>query len=381
VRRLLVISNGIGEDSVGAEIVRRLPAGFEAEAYPTLGTGAAYGRVCPVVGPRALLASEGSRVAGGTLARDLRGGLLGTILPALKFLRGARGRYDEVLVIGDFVGVGACWLAGLKGIVYVDVYRSGYGSPYSWPEKWVIARTARKVFCRHPDLAAALVRAGVDAVAAGNVMMDTVPSGDYLADQRRLRLKAVTLLPGSRADAVANFTLQVEALAGLGEDLKPDIFVAVAEGIEPRALAAAAGMFFHEPVGREAGDLGRLSGRGLRVNLVRGALDEILAESDLVLSQAGTATIQALGRGKPVLSVTRPTDRTKRLAEEARFFGTARQVVPADAAVLGAALAKLLDDRDELARRGELGAERVGPPGAIRAIIAALEGHGTVGAD
>ena len=34
-RRLLFISNGYGEDSIAAAIVRNLPRGFIAEAYPT----------------------------------------------------------------------------------------------------------------------------------------------------------------------------------------------------------------------------------------------------------------------------------------------------------------------------------------------------------
>ena len=53
MRRLLVISNGIGEDSVGAEIVKRLPKGTAVDAYPMIGDGAFYTSVCPVVGPRA----------------------------------------------------------------------------------------------------------------------------------------------------------------------------------------------------------------------------------------------------------------------------------------------------------------------------------------
>ena len=60
---LLIISNGIGEDSVGAELARRLPPSIRASAYPTLGSGAHYDGVCEIVGPRATLASAGSRVA------------------------------------------------------------------------------------------------------------------------------------------------------------------------------------------------------------------------------------------------------------------------------------------------------------------------------
>ena len=101
---LLIISNGIGEDSVGAELARRLPSSIKASAYPTLGSGAHYDGVCEIVGPRATLASAGSRVAQGTIARDVRGGLLGTVPPGLAFMHRARRAYDRVLVIGDFIG-------------------------------------------------------------------------------------------------------------------------------------------------------------------------------------------------------------------------------------------------------------------------------------
>ena len=45
-RRILFITNGYGEDSVGAEIIRRLPRELSAEAYPTLGPGKAYAGIC-----------------------------------------------------------------------------------------------------------------------------------------------------------------------------------------------------------------------------------------------------------------------------------------------------------------------------------------------
>lgn len=371
--RLLVISNGIGEDSVGAEIVRRLPPSFSVEAYPTLGDGRYYEGVCPIVGPRAHLPSEGSRVDRGTLLKDVAGGLISTIPPALAFLRRARHAYDRVLVIGDFIGVGACWLAGIRGVVYLDVYKTGYGRLYSLLEREIIKRTCRSVFCRSPRLADMLKAVGVDARAAGNVMMDTIPYGDYNAAQHRMRLQAVTLLPGSREATAENFALQVEALAKLPHEFRPDVFVAVADGIAPEDLATAAGMFYHPPAGREACDVGRLSGRGLHINLARGALGSLVEASDLVLSQAGTATIQALGLGKPVITFVRDTDREKRFIEENRLFGDARIIVPAEAEALSAAVSRLLDDKAERERLGELGGERIGGPGVIGEIIAALD--------
>lgn len=370
-RRLLVISNGIGEDSIGAEIVKRLPPAFEVEAYPTLGAGRYYEGVCRIVGPRAELASQGSRVNRGTVARDIATGGLATIPPGLAFMRRSRDAYDHHLVIGDFIGVAGCWLSGISGITYLDVYKTGYGRPYAAIERWIIERTCRTVFNRSERLARTLVAAGVDARAAGNVMMDAIPFGKYDAASRRSRRLAVTLLPGSRDQTAENFALQIGALAALPEALRPDVFVAVAEGVSVAALAQQAALRLDPPV-VEGPHLGMLTGRGLRVHAARGVLGNLLAASDLVLSQAGTATIQALGSGRPVITFTRPADRMKRFLEENRLFGEARRLVPAETPALAAALRALLEDAAEIARLGAIGRERIGGPGAIEAIIASM---------
>lgn len=362
-RRLLFVTNGYGEDSVGAEIIRRLPPHLVAEAWPTLGPGAAYAGICPVVGPRAELASEGSRIARGTLTRDVLDGGLATLLPGLNFLRRARAAYDHVVVIGDFTMVAACWLAGLTGLTYLDVYKTGYGRLYAAPERWVIARTCRRVFVRSAPLAESLHRAGVAAEAAGNVMMDTITASGYDARARRSRPLAVTLLPGSRDQTAENFALQAEALRRLPEAERPDIFLALAGAATPDDLAAAAGLTVQ-------GD--RLTG-DLVVHCARRAMRDMVEASDLVLSQAGTATIQSLGLGRPAITFTRPTDRMKRYREENRLFGGARLLSRDDPDELARVMLGLLRDPAERARLAAIGRDCIGGPGAIARIIAALD--------
>src|SRR5436305_29608 len=114
-RRLLFISNGYGEDSIAAAIIRRLPEGMVAEAYPTLGDGHAFANTCPVVGPRAHLASEGWRNVKGSLARDVVSGGLATVWPGIKFVRRVRRHYDHFVVVGDLVGITGCFACGLNG--------------------------------------------------------------------------------------------------------------------------------------------------------------------------------------------------------------------------------------------------------------------------
>jgi uncharacterized protein (TIGR03492 family) len=361
-RRILFISNGYGEDSVGAEIVKRLPPSCRAAAYPTLGPGKAYDGICEIVGPRAQLASEGSRVAKGTVTRDIATGGLGTLLPGIAFMKAAKDQYDHFVVIGDFIGVAGCFFAGIRGITYLDVYKTGYGRPYSGIEKWMIKQTCSRVFNRSQVLADTLTAIGVDAVAAGNVMMDTITSGDFAAGIRRSRLRAVTLLPGSRDQTAANFAVQIAALRLIPEDRRPDIFLALANGVDVDALAQAANL-------KRDGE--RLTG-DLSVHVARGAVRNCIEASDLVLSQAGTATIQALGLGVPAITFTRSTDRMKRFLEENRLFGGARLLTSDDPAELARVTLKLLDDPAELAWLGVIGRQRIGEPGVIDKIIASV---------
>src|SRR5690606_3900965 len=138
--------------------------------------------------------------------------------------------------------------------------------------------------------------------APGNLMMDTIPTGNYDAASRRSKPLAVTLLPGSRAETAVNFGRQIAAVRLLPDNLVPDIFVAVAGDIEVSALAEASGLSRTNMLSTEGDDLGVLSDGKLTVHLLRGkAMGDALAEADVVLSQAGTATVQALGLGKPVV--------------------------------------------------------------------------------
>lgn len=371
--RFLFVSNGHGEDSIAAAMIRAMPAGCEVEAYPMIGSGNAYGGTCPVVGPRATLASEGWRNVKGSLRRDIATGGLGTVPPALKFLRQIRGKYDRVVVVGDMVGVLAGFATGHRGLYYIDVYKTGSARLYSSLERWAIKQSCRTVFCRADNLARTLEHIGIDARCAGNVMMDTIPHGDYDAGARRTRAKAVTLLPGSRALTAESFTLQVEALRTLPEELRPDVFLAVAGSVSVEELAKKSGLKRTAMLSAEPGDMGELSDGTLTIHMARGsAMGNLLATSDVVMSQAGTATVQSLGLGKPVITFINPRDRRSRFTDEQMLFGEARTVVTPEAPAIGAALAKLLGDDEERRRLANVGRQRIGGPGAMQVIVETL---------
>lgn len=372
-QRFLIISNGHGEDAIAAGIAERLQESASVEAYPMIGSGKSYDNICRIVGPRATLASEGWRNVKGSVRRDVVNGGLGIIPPALKFIRSAARQYDQIVVVGDMTGVLACLLTGIRGITYLDVYKTGAARLYSGLESWVIAKTCRQVFCRAENLAELLRQAGVRASAPGNLMMDTIPQGEYDAAARRRRDLAVALLPGSRALTAESFALQVSALRQLPADLRPDVFVAVAGSVNVEDLTRAAGLNRLPLLSSEPDDLGALTDGALTINLVRGrAMGNVLATADVVMSQAGTASVQALGLGRPVITFRNARDRQSRFDDEQRLFGDARVIVEAEPSQISAALKQLLGSPAERQRLGAIGQERIGPPGAIDSVLEAV---------
>lgn len=372
-RRFLFIANGNGEDSIAAEIVRRLPASIKADAYPIIGPGRAFDDLCSIVGPRAHIPSEGWRHQSGSVAGDIKGGMLSTIPPAIGFLKSVRIKYDRVIVVGDMVGPLFCLLAGLPVDIYLDVFKSGYSHHYGWLERTVIRRIAKKTYCRDTMLAEALARTGISAVSAGNIMLDCVQRGDYEMAARRKHPLTVTLLPGSRVWTGESLTLQIAALKKLSPDVWPDVFVGLAEGLDSVQLAAETGMTFEPPHSGEAADAGTLTDDGLVLHMARGVLGNLIEGANVVLSQAGTATQQALGLGRPVVTFNRRGNRPKRMRDEQALMGDARILTPPDAVSLAQETERLLRDADLRRKLGQIGRMRLGGPGTIATVLAELD--------
>ena len=171
--------------------------------------------------------------------------------------------------------------------------------------------------------------------------MDTVSFGEYDVASRRKSPTAITLLPGSRAQVIDNFLAQLAGIRLLTDERLPDIFLAVAHGIETDDLAEAGAFAFIGPMTSEAGDLGTLRDERLTIHLSRGAVGNLIEGTDVVLSQAGTATIQAIGMGRPVITFNAVSDRPKRVRDEQRLFGDAWIRVPGNPGPISRAITRL----------------------------------------
>lgn len=367
-RRLLFVSTSSGEDSVAAEIIRRLPEGFIVEAYAAVGEGTAYHGLCPLVGPRAQMPRW--RRPRFSVPHDFGLNNVRAFWPGVQFLRRVRRSYDRVVVVGDVAALAGCWAAGIRDVIYLDLHRTGHARPYTAVERQLIGHTVALTFCRHEELAASLRADGHQARSVGNVLMDCVPYGDYDAMARRTQPTAVTLLPGSRAGNSESFALQMDALRALPPQDLPDIFLAVAGSVSIDDLAKAAKLHRSGLLTGQSGDLSTLRDERLTVHMARGsALGNLIEASDIVLSQADTATVRAIGLGRPVINFRSFRDRGARYRDEQGLFGIARIVTLPEVGSVSQALRVLIANPEERARIGAIARERVGGASAIREVV------------
>jgi len=365
-RSVLIVSNGHGEDAVGALLARRLAAsGLAVRACPLVGTGDEYletAGAIPLLEPRRAFPSGGFSLRGS--GRDLRGDLREGLLTHWRAQRAAlakeRGRHGRVAAIGD---VYCLWMASAAAapLVFIATAKSVRNEPYRWLEQRLMRRAA-VIWTRDEPTAQALARGGLPGRYAGNPLMDTIPEpGGGLPIPSEARV--ILLLPGSRRDALANLLLLLKVARQVSAE-EGGVFVAAL----PRALPVV-------DVVRAAATRGwEVDGEFLRSGhtavLLTREFGAALAAATVTVGLAGTANEQAAGLGKPVVAF--PVDgaaqfTSRFLALQQRLLGHAL-VAALDWEDAARAVVHLLRDPEERRWRGETGRERMGAGGAVAQI-------------
>lgn len=368
-RRVLLVSNGVSEDLIAARLAEVLvAAGVAVTAYPLVGMGA-HPQPLPFLEPRKTLPSGGFSFRAGfrDLPADLAAGIIRLWLAQRRTLKQQRGRYDLVVAVGDTY---CLWMAAAAAprVAFLATADSVHIAPHGPLAHWVLRRYARCIFARDTNTARTLAARGLPAVAAGAFAMDLLrPEGATF--ELPAGAPVVTLLPGSRRDAVANATLlarAAEAIAAARGDVGFLLALApsVAAPVLIQALLAIEGSTHPSP------DLVVVGGARLRLTT---AFADALARATVVIGLAGTANEQAAGMGLPVVAFPGPGAQfgPAFLAMQHRLLGDA-VVSTSSWQEAAQAVLRLLGDPDERARRGAVGRARMGPPGGTRRIAQAL---------
>jgi len=415
--RLLVLSNGHGEDGIALRVIRALQErrpSIDIAVLPLVGQGDSYAAaeaqgLLRRIGPRQSLPS------GGFSNQSLRGLLadLAAGMPLLSWRqwqevqRWGKGG-DPILAVGDLLPLLMAWSSGgLFGFVgtpksdftwasegpsgwgaspIADGYHRAKGSEWD-PWEWALmaSRRCRLVAVRDGLTARGLRRHLVPALAPGNPMMDGFPQGpcpDWLGATRRL-----LILPGSRhPEALGNGARLLAPLGGSSpipgwgaKEAKPLtlLFPCPSQsgpGIWGAVLKSAG--FSQKPLQPEAAAIGavaswQLEGRHVQVLLGSGCFERWAPWAEVGLATAGTATEQLVGLGIPALSLPGPGPQFKAsfARRQSRLLGGA--VVPCHSgAQLAERLTLLLAEPLLRQQLGAIGQRRMGAAGGSEALAA-----------
>ena len=376
--RLLVLSNGAGEDAIASKVLQRLPEDLKARVVccPLVGPGKALSQDFELCGPRVLPPSEGLFRESWALAfKDLARGVIGGHIQQLKFLRSVSERVGLTLAVGDLFPVIWAGFGGSPRTFFIGTAKSIYHHPYSYLERCLLKRLIDQGVVRDQPTAEKLREQGLNVRCLGNAMMDEVqPRGIELPFEDASPV--VTLFPGSRSGASSVLSFQLEVLETVRATIPGlQAGVAVAPGMDCRELVGDSrekGWTWNsDSAGMTSGFLSR---GDARVYFLSGALGDLLAVSSLALGQAGTANEQAAGAGVPVVAYSPNGEKGLRWYRKRQkgLLGDAVRVVVENKSVIARELVLLLSDPTERARRAEIGRERMGPAGACALMAQAI---------
>lgn len=376
--RIAIVSNGHGEDVIGAALGRALEALIPSasfEAFPLVGIGSPYeAEGIARVGPLRTMPSGGFMLhARSYFLADLRAGYLG--MTARQVLDLSRLRCDVLVVVGDVYaqGLAAMARARMRAVVQplVSIHHHPDGrapTPINryfmerirYPERALMRHLADVVYLRDEATAAWLRRRGLsEASSLGNPMVDGAIGTPLLGLPPGER---VALLPGTRSHTPAALQTMAAALA----------LLPAAHGLVAWSGGALPGLpaWSSDPSAAPVrGRIAALRHGDSRLWVLEGRFADVLASSTIAVGTAGTANEQAAARGLAVVSFPlEPHYTASYLANQGRLLGAALCVVEATPEAIAAEIARLLADPAARARAAQDGRMRMGGPGGSEAI-------------
>jgi uncharacterized protein (TIGR03492 family) len=344
--KILFISNGHGEDAIGARLAQEFQAlypDFELEAVPIVGAGNPYERFeIRVSGPRWSPPSGGfTFTSAARFLQDWRDGM--RLKTHQQHWAVRRAKADVVIVVGDIYALGVTKLFAFKEakpIVFQvqplvsRYYQDGMDAKtrferlnrvtvdsFTVPELWLMKNMVRHVYARDARTAAWLQELGVPHSSfLGNLMMDCLePELDL---SQILNGKPVlVLLPGTRDDQLESLPRMLEVAALLPEF---QVFVALPH-LHPN-LELSTGWVWITPSSVDnpvTATRVALHTSGIQIPILSNAFAALLHQATVILGTSGTGNEQAVGLGKPVVAfATKGPQYTLNFAQaQARLLG------------------------------------------------------------
>ena len=425
--KLLVLSNGHGEDGIATCIIEQLciiANNLEIQALPIVGTGYAYKKLgIGIIGEVQQMPSGGFIYMGGNpLWEDLNDGLIALTLKQIKTVRQWGKSGGVVLAVGDIVPLLFAWMSGCN-YAFVGTAKSDYylrdaqgewlsqtswwerrlGSVYLPWERWLLSRKRNlAAFPRDTLTTDILKRSGIKAYDLGNPMMDGFslsnrqkPIPHFQGNLSPSPL-SILLLPGSRMpEALRNWQQIISAVSEVIREFRGRellFLAAIAPSLNSKAfqekllaegwqLIVADNLSLTSQtraslrsenltrVARQDDDKVFLRKQDATLCLTQNSYGECLQQADFAIAMSGTATEQFVGLGKPAIIMPGegPQCTFAFVEAQTRLLGCSVTLV-AHPQEVGKVISSLLNDPQKLQEIAQNGNIRMGTPGAAKRI-------------
>ena len=405
--KLLILSNGHGEDVIAARIAEKLrliPHPPELAILPLVGEGHAYrGLNIPLIGRVKKMPSGGFvYMDSRELWRDLQGGLLQLTFAQFQSIRQWGKEGGKILAVGDILPLIFAWLSGAE-YAFVGTAKSEYylrnenswltstsllqrslGSDYFPWERWLMSRPKCKgVFPRDTLTSQNLKQFSIPAFDLGNPMMDglQVITKPVLAIPKKL---TILLLPGSRSpEAEQNWQLILQAVNQILQEFTNQAISFLAAIAPSLSLDSFQSRLIEEQwqtISLNSVDIPIDDPQAIsfekdntKLFLSQHTYGDCLNISDIAIAMAGTATEQFVGLGKPVFSLSGEGPQfTSNFAKRQTYLLGESVILVNNLTEIGKTLKSVLNSPEKRQAIAENGKKRLGEPGAAARIANCL---------
>jgi uncharacterized protein (TIGR03492 family) len=405
--KLLILSNGHGEDAIAARIAEQLqltPNPPELAILPLVGEGHAYrGLNIPLIGRVKKMPSGGFvYMDSRELWRDLQGGLLQLTLAQFQSIRQWAKEGEKILAVGDILPLIFAWMSGaeyaLVGTAKSEYYlrdengwltstsllQRSLGSDYFPWERWLMSRpNCKAVFPRDTLTSQNLQQFSIPAFDLGNPMMDglEVTTKSFLDNSKPL---TILLLPGSRSpEAERNWLLILQAINEILQQFRDQeicFLAAIAPSLDLEPLQSALFTQQWQEININSVDIpindSQVIGfakSNARLFLSQQAYGDCLHFSEMAIAMAGTATEQFVGLGKPVFSLPGEGPQfTSNFAKRQTYLLGESVIFNNNLTEIGKALKSVLNSPEKRQAIAKNGKKRLGEQGAAARIANCL---------
>ena len=351
--RIVVASNGYGEDAIGVALAdklrTRLPAS-EVSAFPLVGKGDAYLQAGFTVKSAPSVTPSGGvlKYSLKDLWGDMRAGLLKHVRAQLADWKKIARSVRTPICVGDvYLLLHTLWGAGARPMFCATaktVYLSGH-----WRiERAIISRFTLRTWTRDRKSAEQL---GHNAVYSGSPVMD------LLGEHKRVKGDVILLLPGSRMRACKDVKMLLDAAEIMCEAGETSFRMVLAPTLPDDEFLQAC-----EGYGWTVNN-GRLLHSGITITLTHESIARAAEGVKILIGLGGTANQLCAGLGIPVISIDEKGKRVQK-----KLLGDSEILTEPSGKALAECALMVLRDEELYSSMSRAGRERMGEPGALDGI-------------